>query len=264
MIDLRPLHPHIGPFLIVLSRVSGLFVFAPVLSSSIIPGRIKALFAVAISCAAYAVLLPALSAHGAIGVPQDLFELGALVGFELLVGVAIGFLASLPLLATELGGLIVGQQLGLGFARVYNPAMESDADVVGQLLFYMAMAVFIAVGGLEIMFSILLNTFGHVPPGGFRVTGDFITLGAGMLTSAYELAIRIAAPVLCLIFLETFALGFMNKTAPAFNILSLGFPIRIMLGTIALIAALGPIQEGILDLTGDVLNTLTEFFTLPH
>ncbi len=264
MIDLRPLHPHIGPFLVVLSRVSGLFVFAPVLSSSLIPGRIKALFAVSISCAAYAVLYPAITAHSAIPMPTSLIELGALVGFELLVGVAIGFLASLPMLSTELGGLIVGQQLGLGFARVYNPAMESDADVIGQMLFYMALSVFIGVGGLEIIFSMLLNTFGNIPPGEFRVSGDFVALSAGLVNSAFEVAIRIAAPVLCLIFLESFALGFMNKTAPAFNILSLGFPIRIVLGTVALIASLGPIHEGVLDFTGDVLNLMTDFFRSIH
>ncbi len=260
MIDLRPLYPHIGPFLVVVSRITGLFVFAPVLSSSALPGRIKALFAVSIACAAYAVLTPALAAHGAIPLPATLLDLGALIGFELLAGVAIGFLASLPMLASELGGLVVGQQLGLGLAHAYNPAMESESDVVGQLLFYIALTVFVGVGGLEILFSVLLNTFAAIPPGEFRVSGDFLTLVAGLLTSAFELAIRIAAPVLCLIFLESFALGFMNKTAPAFNILSLGFPIRILLGTIALAAALGPIHQGILDLTGDTFNAIIDFF----
>jgi len=260
MIDLRPLYPHIGPFLVVVSRVTGLFVFAPVLSSDVIPGRIKALFAISLAFAAYAVLTPALAAHGAIPLPTTLLELGALVGFELLVGVAIGLFAALPMLASELGGLIVGQQLGLGLARAYNPAMESESDVVGQLLFYIALTVFVGVGGLEILFSVLLNTFATIPPGQFRVSGDFIHLMAGMLTSAFELAIRIAAPVLCLIFLESFALGFMNKTAPAFNILSLGFPIRILVGTVALAAALGPIHQGLLDLTGDALNAMIDFF----
>lgn len=264
MIDLRPLYPHIGPFIVVVSRITGLFVFAPVLSSGAVPGRIKALFALSIACAAYAVLTPALEAHGAIPMPTTLLELGSLVGFELLVGVAIGFLASLPMLASELGGLIVGQQLGLGLARAFNPAIETDSDVVGQLLFYIALTVFIGAGGLEIIFSVLLNTFATIPPGEFRVSGDFIALIAGLLTSAFELAIRIAAPVLCLVFLESFALGFMNKTAPAFNILSLGFPIRILLGTIALIASLGPIHQGILDLTGDTLNIMIDFFQTIH
>lgn len=262
--DLRPLLPHIGPLLIVLSRVTGLFVFAPVLSSSMIPMRIKALLALAITAAAYPVLYPAIGAQSPIPLPVSLLELGPMIAFEMLVGVAIGFLASLPMLSTELGGLIVGQQLGLGFARVYNPAMESDADVIGQMLFYMALCVFIGLGGLEIIFSMLLNTFGRIPPGEFRITEDFVALIAALLTSAFELAVRIAAPVLCLIFLESFALGFMNKTAPAFNILSLGFPIRIILGTIALIASLGAINEGVLDQTGDVLNAMADFFRVTH
>jgi len=260
MIDLTPILPHVGPFLIVLSRMTGLFIFAPVLGSPVIPGRIKTLLVLALSTATYSVLTPALAGHGAIPLPVTLLDLAPLMAMELLIGLAIGFMASLPLLATELGGLVVGQQLGLGFARVYNPAMESDADVVGQMLFYMAMVVFIALGGVEVMFAILLNTFENVPPGGLPVTGDLLALAGGLMTSAYELAIRIAAPVLCLIFLETFALGFMNKTAPAFNILSLGFPIRIIIGTVALIASLGPIHEGVIETVGEVLDLMAEFF----
>ncbi len=260
MIDLTPILPHVGPFLIVLSRITGLFIFAPVLGSEIIPARIKALLALALASASYAALSIPLTAHGAIPLPATVFDLAPLMAMELFIGLTIGFLAALPMLATELGGLIVGQQLGLGFARVYNPAMESDADVVGQMLFYLAMVVFIALGGIDLMFSILLNTFVNVPPGGFAATGDLLALIAGLLTSAYELAIRIAAPVLCLIFLETFALGFMNKTAPAFNILSLGFPIRIILGTVALIAALGPIHEGVIDSVREALDLAAGFF----
>lgn len=260
MIDLTPILPHVGPFLIVLSRITGLFIFAPVLGSEVIPGRIKAMMALALAAASYATLSAPLAAHGAIPLPATVLDLAPMMAAELLIGLTIGFLAALPMLATELGGLLVGQQLGLGFARVYNPAMESDADVIGQMLFYLAMFVFIALGGMEIMFSILLNTFINVPPGGFAANGDFLALAAGLLTSAYELAIRVAAPVLCLIFLETFALGFMNKTAPAFNILSLGFPIRIILGTVALIAALGPIHEGVIESVHEALNLAAEFF----
>ncbi len=263
MIDLTPILPHVGPFLIVLSRITGLFIFAPVLGSQVVPGRIKALFALAMTTATYATLSGTLAEHGAVPLPLTLFGLAPLMAMELAIGLAIGFLASLPMLATELGGLIVGQQLGLGFARVYNPAMETDAEVVGQMLFYLAMVIFLALGGLETMFVILLDTFEHVPPGAFRVTGDLLALAGGLLTSAFELAIRIAAPVLCLIFLESFALGFMNKTAPAFNILSLGFPIRIILGTVALIASLGPVHEGVTGLVGDVLDLLREFFSAP-
>lgn len=262
MLDFQPLLIHVGPFVIVLSRLTGLFIFAPVLGSSILPVRIKVMLALSLSVAVYATLIPTLNAHGAIPLPVSVFDLLTLMATELLIGLAVGFLASLPMVAMELGGLVVGQQLGLGFARAYNPAMDSDSEVVGQMLFYLAISVFIAFGGVEVLFATVLHSFETVAPGGFFVRPGLIDIAVGTLTSAFELAIRIAAPVLCLIFLETLALGFMSRTAPAFNILSLGFPIRIMLGSMMLIVSLGAINDGIADMMLDLLEMLKSLFVL--
>jgi flagellar biosynthetic protein FliR len=224
MIDLGPLLIHVTPFVIILSRLSGLCIFAPVLGASVIPAKIKVLLCLALTSAVYAAILPALNAHGAFPLPVSLFDLIPLMMGELLIGLVVGYIASLPMIAMEIGGQMVGQQLGLGFARAYNPAMETDSEVVGQLLFYLALSIFITFGGVEIMFRSILHSFETVPPGGFGVSHGLLEIILGVLLSAYELAVRIAAPILSLIFLQTLALGFMSRTAPAFNILSLGCP----------------------------------------
>ena len=238
ILDLRPLHPHLGPFLIVLSRLTGLFIFAPVLSSPVIPTRVKVYLALALASAAYVTLLPSLQARSEVPLNWTLWHLLPGMGVELLIGLVVGFLAALPLTSLQLGGMVIGQQMGLGLAQVYNPAVDDQGDLVGQLLFYLALTAFVFVGGIEAMLTTVLNSFINVPAGGYRVDVGLVDLCVGMLTSSVELAMRVAAPVLCIIFLETFAMGFMNKTAPAFNILSLGFPIKILLGLLVMAGAM--------------------------
>lgn len=260
MVDFSTIFPHIGPFFMVLSRIGGLFAFAPVLSSTSIPTKLKGLLAVSLSVAVYTCLLPDFAARGELDGPSSILGMISSMGFEILVGTVIGYLASVPTTAVQLGGLEIGEQMGLGFARSYNPSIDDEADVIGQLLFYLALIAFIASGGIEIIFMTTVDTFHFIPVGGYRVDSNLISLIVGMLTSAIELGIRVSAPVLCLIFLETFALGFMNKTAPAFNILSLGFPIRIILGFLTLIGAIGAISDGVFDDINHSLYLIFHFF----
>ena len=94
----------------------------------------------------------------------------------------------------QTGGLAMGQQMGLGFARFYNPAVDDEADIIGQVLFFMALAMFLAIGGPDAMVLAVLNSFKHIPLGQFALEADFIALLTGMLLSVLEIALRVAAP----------------------------------------------------------------------
>lgn len=255
MVDMTPLYPHIGPALMVLFRLSGLFIFAPVLGSPMIPPRVKALLVLTLTASIYATMIPMLTEQDVIPMTLTIWDIAPRVAMELVIGLIIGFVAGLPLIAVQLGGLTMGQQLGMGLARTLDPITGVSGNVLGQILFYMALVTFLMLGGISEMFRVLLLSFTHIPLGGFAVDLDLIDLILGVLTSAYELALRIAAPVLCLIFLQTFALGFISKTATAFNIMSMGFPLRVMLGSSVLIASLAAIND---EIANDVLEGFTE------
>jgi flagellar biosynthetic protein FliR len=159
----------------------------------------------------------------------------------------VGWLASLPLVAMQTGGLIMGQQMGLGFARLYNPDLDDEGDVLGQMLFLMALAGFLIVGGHEAMVLAVLRSFEHVPLGGLALDESLLVTVNGVLLAALELALRVSAPVLVVIFLESLAMGFMAKTVPQLNILSLGFPLRILVGLAVVMVGLSVIDDVMMD-----------------
>lgn len=250
--------PHVAPALLVAVRIGGLMIYGPVFGSSVVPVRVKVLLTFVIAVAVYPVLAATvLPAAGA--VELALWSLAPLVAAELLVGLTIGFLASLPLMAVQTGGLVMGQQMGLGFASFYNPAIDDEADVVGQMLFLMALAGFLVIGGHEAMLVAVLRSFEHVPAGVFVADTDLLGLVAGLLGSAFELALRIAAPLLALIFLESAAMGLVAKTVPQLNILSLGFPVRILAGMLIIMLALNVIDEVVMEEVEMVLDVILEW-----
>ena len=124
MNSIDALSQHLVPAAMVVARVSGLAVQGPVLSSPAIPMRIKALLVLSLGLAVY----PSAAAASALPSQASIAMLAPLVALEFGIGVFIGFMASMPLLAAQFGGLAMGQQIGLGFARFLRCDQTAYAD----------------------------------------------------------------------------------------------------------------------------------------
>src|SRR5258708_11073923 len=104
-----------------------------------------------------------------------------------------------------------------------------------------------AVGGVEGSYMALVSTFKNVAVGAFAL--DRVPLDAivGVITSGVELAMRVAAPVLAIVFLLMISLGFVMKTMPQINVMSVGFTIKILFGVGMLAASLTAMQRATSD-----------------
>ncbi len=258
MPDLTPMLVHVIPFTLVLSRVVGIMLFAPIVSMAGVPVRARALLAFVLAVSLYPIV-PPLWSEGSI---TDIFALLPIMGAEVLVGVVLGMLASVPLLAMEMAGQMLGHQMGLGLARAFNPAFESEMDVAGQLLFTVAAGVYLALGGLEILYLALARTFRTLPAGEI-VSGAFaLETYMNLARAGTDLALRVAAPVLGSLILILIAMGFLMKTMPQINILSVGFAIKIVSGILVLTWSLFVIEEAFADELQRSLQILLEWAQL--
>ncbi|MEM1209896.1 MAG: flagellar biosynthetic protein FliR [Planctomycetota bacterium] len=233
VVDLSPILHHLPGWVVVLFRITGIFVFAPVFGSETVPRQVKAYLAVALAFCVYPALAETPGATGAAfasinATGFELWRLPALAASELLIGLAIGYLASLPLIAMQVGGRLIDQQMGLGIAGVYNPELDEQSGVIAEVLFVFATMAFVLLDGHRVMLATLIGSFERVPPAGIIDPAALKDLVVGMLGTTFELAVRVAAPVTALLLLLTLGMGFIARTVPQFNILSVGFSIRIL------------------------------------
>jgi len=262
-VDLTPILPYVPVWLMVLFRLTGIFVLAPVLGSSTVPRVVKVFLALSLSFAVWPMLWgdPQASGNLASAVRGlDLWSLGLLVGLELLIGYVIGYAVSLPLAGMQLGGHMIDQQMGLAAASLFNPEFGDQTGVTGQLLFMFALALFVAAGGLNVMLHTLAQTFRHIPLGGFASFDQVVHMAVGMIAIMFELGLRIAAPLLCLTFLISVGMGFLMRTVPQFNILSIGFAIRILSSLFIMMMLVGAIAGAYNELAGNIFSALMDFF----
>src|SRR4051812_24105012 len=103
-------------FTLVLARVSGLVLVAPVFGSESLPARVRALLAVAIALLA----TPALTS-GAPGDPGTLVNYLVWIGGELLLGLALGLGVLIVFSGLALVGQLIGHTSGMALADVFNP-----------------------------------------------------------------------------------------------------------------------------------------------
>jgi flagellar biosynthetic protein FliR len=185
-----------------------------------------------------------------------------LVILEFGIGVFIGFMASMPLYAAQFGGLSMGQQIGLGFARFYNPAIGDESDALEQILFFLALAVFLSLGGLESMVSAVVGSFGSLPASAVPAMlsgasgSSPLAIFTGALSAAFELGLRVAMPLLAIVCLETVVMGYLSKSVPQLNVLSIGFPVRIIVGLGVIVASLAAIDEALVDGTAGAIEEM--------
>ncbi len=253
------LFDHVGPFCLTLFRLSGVFLVAPILASTMIPAMARALLVAALAAAVY----PNLPAVQQKPIDLDLLTLGWAVAGETLIGFCIGLLMMMPLAAVQLSGMLMGYQMGFGLAQVYNPALEADTDILGDLLSYLALGVFLTIGGLESLFIATARTFSAVPLGTALGGVTPVELITGVLGAGFELAIRVSLPVMGIILIETIATAFLAKTMPQLNIMSIGFALKIVLGLGAIVAGLGSMHTAIADHVGEVARAVMTWAEQP-
>ena len=70
------------------------------------------------------------------------------------------------------------------------------------------------------------------------------------------LGLRVAAPLLAIVCLETVVMGCLSKSVPQLNVLSIGFPVRIIVGLGVIVASLAAIDEALVDGTAGAIEEM--------
>lgn len=209
--------------LLIVTRISGLMLTAPVFSSRAVPRRLKIGLALMIAVLLY----PVVSRDA----PSDLslsVVVGGLPG-ELLIGASMGLILAAIGAGMEFAASVVGQQAGLALAPVYDPTMNEETTPLGQLYGTVFFLAFLLLGGHRALLTALLDTFTITPLMSFSLSLPVAELLARVMTDAIVLAIRLAAPVLLSLLMVTMAMGFVSRTMPQLNVLSVGFSLKAAL-----------------------------------
>lgn len=244
----------IQAFILVLFRVSGIIVFAPVLGSRAVPVIAKVGLALCIS----ALLLPTLDST-TLAVPNDFLSLSITLAGELLIGLSMGLLAQVISAAVQFGGRILGFHMGFRIANVFDPQSEFTVSLLGAFLNLITVLILLSLDFHIVLLKLIKKSYEFIGPLSlsFKLGAMDVILRAG--ANVYQFALQVIAPILAAIFFIEVVIAVLAKTARQFNMLMLQFPIKILLGLIIVAATLKMMPRGVeymLRSTVDQIGTL--------
>ncbi|STX43255.1 flagellar biosynthetic protein FliR [Legionella donaldsonii] len=224
-----------------LLRISGLFMTMPLISSVLVPMRIRLVFAMTLSflCA------PAIST----GLSFLHFNSAyvAVIVHELLLGLLMGFVLQLVFQVFVLGGQVIAMQAGLGFATMVDPASKASVPLVSQLYLMMMSLTFLSLNGHLAVLDALLSSFRQMPVGtigvGLSAIGSVLTFSGWM----FKEAVLVSLPAILSLLIVNLAFGVMTRVAPQLNIFSMGFPITLLMGIVIIRISLPGVSAQIAD-----------------
>jgi flagellar biosynthetic protein FliR len=161
----------------------------------------------------------------------------------------------------QVTGQIVSQLSGLSLADVFSPGFDEDVSVFSHLFYFLTLAVFVAVGGHRIITQSLLESFTALPPGHAALGSSFVDVLVNIITQAFELGIRAAAPLLTALLLSNLVLGLISRTLPQINVIAVGFGVNALLAMGLLFMSIGAAAWVFQDPTIDVMHRIQEALT---
>jgi flagellar biosynthetic protein FliR len=216
-------------FLLILMRVAPILFLMPVLSDRNVPTLAKIGLTLTVSL----ILLPLVKMEASV-FPQDPGSFGAFLAAEFFIGFFLGLAVKAVFAGIQMGGELVGFQMGLSIAQVIDPESGMDSSAVAQFHYLLGILLFLAVDGHHWFFRALVQSFYLLAPGEIHLRAG---LFHALLTSTgnmFIIAVKLSAPVMAVLLFTQIAMGILAKAVPQVNILMTSFPITIVVGLVFL------------------------------
>ncbi len=157
---------------------------------------------------------------------------------EFLVGMGFGFLSGLPLYALQIGGRVIGMQMGFGMVNVMDPMSQTQVPIIGQFSFIVGMWFFFFWDGHLLLVQAVRESLKLIPLGSpFLWFRDDPNLGT-WLQHLFIISLRMVLPFFGTLLLADVGLGFVARTVPQMNVFVLGLPLKVGLGFFLLMVVL--------------------------
>ena len=220
-------------FLFVFSRVGAILLFAPILGSAQVPSRFKVGLALVFSILIYPMVKTEILPE-----PRGLFDLAVHISTDAAIGLAIAFAVRMIFTAVQVAGTVVDFQMGFGVVNVIDPQTQAQVSVTAQFQNILAVLIFLAADAHHFIIGAVVESFTLINPS--QVDFSNVTPGyiLQIFSSMFLTAVKIAAPIMAILFFLSVGLGLVARAVPQMNVFIVGFPLQIGVGLVMVALAM--------------------------
>jgi flagellar biosynthetic protein FliR len=215
-------------FLLVLARISGVFVFLPLPGLEAGPSAAKIVLSMILTFGMYS-RWPALNP-----VPTSMLQISGWMLAEAAIGVATGLAVAFTIEAVTFAAQAISTQAGFSYASTIDPNTEADSTVLIMLAQLIAGLLFFAMGFDRLLLTILARSLETHPPGAFVASRASVEALVMLGSTVFTTGLHLALPLMTLLFLIDLSIGLLGHLNSQLQLISLAFPVKMFAALAAL------------------------------
>lgn len=241
-------------FFLVFARVGSAVMLIPGFGESFVPPRMRLMIALGLSL----VIAPVV-ASGLPKLPGDAITMFLMLGGEIVVGLFLGMVARFIFYALQTAGMIIAYQTGLANALVADPttsaATVSQGAIFGAFLGIVGVVVIFDSGLHQLILGSVVDSYAVFVPGHLPPLGDFSNVAARVVSDSFDLAMRMAAPLMVVALIFYLGLGLLGRLMPQMQVFFVALPLQISIGLLVLGLSITAVMIFFLHSYGEILET---------
>jgi flagellar biosynthesis protein FliR len=230
-------------------RVGSCFMVAPAFGAVSVPVRVRIVLAGCVALlVAPLIAVPAVTPFSAAGVVITIQQV--------IIGAALGFSLQILFEAVSLGGELLSNSMGLSLAFNLDPQNGASTPSLSQLYSVLVTLIFLVLNGHLALIRTLVDGFHTLPIGttGLGANGLWSVVNWG--SQLFSGALAVALPGVTALLIANLAFGVVSRAAPTLNIFSVGLPVSLVLGLMAIMIGLPALESSFIRLLAAALDFL--------
>jgi flagellar biosynthetic protein FliR len=220
---------HFGIFLLVLARMSSLFLSFPLTLMNFLPLNIRIMFLLSLSF----FILPYI--EGAFNLSEiSLISFLLLVLKEILTGFFLSLVTWIFYSIAVYSSELISYMMGLTIVNIFDPTFGM-VSVLGRFFIFLFLIVFFSTGAYQIFFGAIFESFKIIPIGGFSISDSLLKFFIREGTLLFYLGFKLAFPFIFTLFIVNLALALINRLIPQINVFIVGLPLQLYIGILFLL-----------------------------
>ena len=247
---------HLEYFLLILVRISGFMVAAPIFSLRNIPMRVKTLLAIAIAVVMFHVVPYREVAY------STTIEYALVVITEMLAGVIMGFMANVAYYILSFAGQIIDQEIGFSMVNQYDPITSAQVTITGNFYTYAVMLMVMITNMHHYLIRAITDSFQVIPVGSVALDFNIYEVMKRFVVDYFVIGFRIVLPIFASLLVVNTILAILARVAPQMNMFVIGLQLKVFVG-LAVLVLMVMMITGVADLIfQEMISMIRE--TLPY
>jgi len=216
-------------FMLTFMRIGTAAMVMPGIGDSFVTSRVRLHIALALSFVLTPIVMPYIPSP----MPQ-LFALVHMIVIEMIIGLLMGTIARIFVIALDTAGMVISAQSGLANAQVFNPTEATQGSIIGSLL-TMTAAVLIFVTNLHHMLIMgFVESYQMFPMGVMPDTGSLAELMTKAVSTSFNIGVKLASPFIVMMLLVYVGMGVLSRLMPQLQVFLVILPLQILMSIVLL------------------------------